>query len=186
MVRARWRAIQKAFLKNLPGAGFHAEDLVTTPLSRTAKDESREPASLGIPRLLAFFVGARSALSPQPSHGHMWFSPVIPMSGEEVLKAHKVFSDAFREWGAAPLYRTLPQSYHLRMIRLAAEHGWAEYRTAPAYMDACADVLSFNNHALRRLHETLKDAMDPNGILSAGRYGIWPSGSPQRAARRGE
>jgi hypothetical protein len=22
--------------------------------------------------------------------------------------------------------------------------------------------------------ETLKDAVDPNGIISAGRYGIWP------------
>jgi 4-cresol dehydrogenase (hydroxylating) len=42
-------------------------------------------------------------------------------------------------------------------------------------MDACADTYSFNNHAQRRLHETLKDAMDPNGILAAGRYGIWPS-----------
>jgi 4-cresol dehydrogenase (hydroxylating) len=27
---------------------------------------------------------------------------------------------------------------------------------------------------LRKLHETIKDAVDPNGILSAGRYGIWP------------
>jgi hypothetical protein len=24
------------------------------------------------------------------------------------------------------------------------------------------------------MNETLKDALDPNGILSAGRYGIWP------------
>jgi 4-cresol dehydrogenase (hydroxylating) len=36
------------------------------------------------------------------------------------------------------------------------------------------DVYSFNNHALQRFHETLKDAVDPNGILSAGRYAIWP------------
>jgi 4-cresol dehydrogenase (hydroxylating) len=25
-----------------------------------------------------------------------------------------------------------------------------------------------------RFHETLKDAVDPNGIISPGRYGIWP------------
>jgi hypothetical protein len=37
---------------------------------------------------------------------------------------------------------------------------------APAY--------AFNDRSLRRLHETIKDAVDPNGILSAGRYGIWP------------
>ncbi len=36
------------------------------------------------------------------------------------------------------------------------------------------DTYSFNDHVLRRFNETIKDAVDPNGILSAGRYGIWP------------
>jgi len=60
------------------------------------------------------------------------------------------------------------------VVRVAAEHGWGEYRTAPAFQDAVMDTYSFNNHALRRFHETVKDAVDPNGIISAGRYGIWP------------
>jgi (+)-pinoresinol hydroxylase len=42
------------------------------------------------------------------------------------------------------------------------------------FQQAVTDVYSFNNHALRSFHETLKDAIDPNGILSAGRYAIWP------------
>jgi 4-cresol dehydrogenase (hydroxylating) len=33
---------------------------------------------------------------------------------------------------------------------------------------------SFNDHALARFHALLKDAVDPQGILAAGRYGIWP------------
>jgi len=33
---------------------------------------------------------------------------------------------------------------------------------------------------LRRFNETLKDAIDPNGILAPGRGGIWP-----RHLRRG-
>ena len=41
-------------------------------------------------------------------------------------------------------------------------------------MDEVADVYSFNNHALRRFQETLKDAADPNGIVSPGRGGVWP------------
>ena len=41
-------------------------------------------------------------------------------------------------------------------------------------MDDCAAAYSFNDHALRKLHEKIKDAVDPNGVLSAGRYGIWP------------
>jgi 4-cresol dehydrogenase (hydroxylating) len=69
------------------------------------------------------------------------------------------------------------------MVKLAAEHGWGEYRTAPVFMDDVSDVYSFNDHALRRLHESLKDAVDPNGILSAGRYAIWPKS--MRKARNG-
>ncbi len=59
-------------------------------------------------------------------------------------------------------------------MKVAAEHGWGEYRTHTAFMDDCAAAYSFNDHSLRKLHETIKDAVDPNGILSAGRYGIWP------------
>jgi len=36
------------------------------------------------------------------------------------------------------------------------------------------DSYSFNNSILRRVNERIKDALDPNGILSAGRYGVWP------------
>ena len=42
------------------------------------------------------------------------------------------------------------------------------------FQKSVMDVYSFNDHALMRFHETLKDAVDPNGILSAGRYAIWP------------
>ncbi len=61
-----------------------------------------------------------------------------------------------------------------KLVKIAGDHGWGEYRTAPAYYDDVMEAYSFNDHALRRFHETVKDAVDPNGILSAGRYGIWP------------
>jgi 4-cresol dehydrogenase (hydroxylating) len=32
----------------------------------------------------------------------------------------------------------------------------------------------FNNNALRRFSESIKDALDPNGIIAPGRSGIWP------------
>jgi 4-cresol dehydrogenase (hydroxylating) flavoprotein subunit len=41
-------------------------------------------------------------------------------------------------------------------------------------MDDIASAYTYNNRALWRLHETLKDALDPNGILAPGKNGVWP------------
>jgi 4-cresol dehydrogenase (hydroxylating) len=64
----------------------------------------------------------------------------------------------------------------------AAEHGWGEYRAAPYFQDAVAAQYSFNDHALRRFNEAIKDAVDPNGILAPGRGGIWPKHLRDRRA----
>lgn len=61
-----------------------------------------------------------------------------------------------------------------KLIEVGGQHGWGEYRTAPVFQKTVMDVYSFNSHALQRFHETLKDAIDPNGVLSPGRYAIWP------------
>ena len=37
-----------------------------------------------------------------------------------------------------------------------------------------ASLYDFNDHAYRRFVETIKDAVDPKGILSPGKQGIWP------------
>ena len=63
-------------------------------------------------------------------------------------------------------------AFHL--IQVAGENGWGEYRAPPILQDAVMDEYSYNDYALRRFSETLKDAVDPNGIISAGRGGIWP------------
>ena len=156
---------------------------------------------LGIPSLQRFIIGARSENNPDPSAGHVWFSPLIPRTGQAILDINRVLRPYFGELGMSPssLY-VLPAGYFERsfiftfgfpvstdpaanqrmretferLAGLCASRGWGEYRAAPAFQSLIANTFSFNDHALLRFHETLKDAVDPNGILAAGRYGIWP------------
>ena len=60
------------------------------------------------------------------------------------------------------------------LIKRCAARGWGEYRTSPAFQEDVAREYSFGNYALRRFVESVKDTVDPNGIFSPGRYGIWP------------
>ena len=206
VIDAQWEYVKERFAA-IAGARFQDGVAHVFPLTREQISQVENKAGLGIPSLSIFAFGARSKDNPTPTHGHLWFSPIVPMSGEALLQARRVFFDAFAEWGIMPLGTGLPYSFHprsflflfgfqitedvatnrryrdtfQRMIQLAAEHGWGEYRTHPAFMGPVTDAYSFNDHALKRLHEALKDAVDPNGILSAGRYGIWPRNLRRRA-----
>ncbi len=199
VIDAQWSAVQRHFSK-IKGTRFRVVDRLTLPLDPAKASDYHEP-ELGVPTLRAFSIGARSPFNPTPSHGHMWFSPIVPRTGAAIIEVNEVFSQAARELDM-PLFRsfTLPACFYERtfvfilatpvtedpainkryregfkkLIKIGGDHGWGEYRTAPVFQQSVMDVYSYNNHALMRLHETIKDAVDPNGILSAGRYAIWP------------
>jgi (+)-pinoresinol hydroxylase len=186
----------------VPGTTFQDGELLRFPLTQPQLDRVHKVA-VGIPNMSIFSIGARTELNPSPSDGHLWFSPIIPKTGEAVLEAQRVFMEAFAKLGipsmvspftmpatwmhrafifimAFPISRTnVAQNQRNRnafreLVKVAAAHGWGEYRTAPAFQDDVMAAYSYNNSALLRLHETIKDAVDPNGIVAAGRSGIWP------------
>lgn len=98
--------------------------------------------------------------------GMMAMSGVVPEKHMAVLLEFLVYNDPEKDARRRDLYRTL--------VKACGEKGWGEYRAPVIFQDDAADEFNFNNHAYRRFVEAIYDAVDPNGILSPGRNGIWP------------
>ena len=199
VIRAQWDYVQERFAKAFQGAVFKESSSLKLPLDEAAMEKVSK-ARFGIPSLEIFAVGSRSKSNPEPSAGHIWFSAIIPRSGKGLVQANRVmrqecarlniplfmFSPAVTCWtrsfvlfAAVPVSNDPAENRKLResvreVIGVCASHGWGEYRCPPAFQDAVMDSYSFNNNILRRVNERIKDALDPNGILSVGRYGVWP------------
>jgi 4-cresol dehydrogenase (hydroxylating) len=130
--------------------------------------------------------------------GHLGFSPVMPPTSEHVLKQFHNTKKRYEEigvdyYGSFTLMERYTTNVNLMvydqddsamtakvralfkvLVADAAKEGYSEYRTHLSYMDDVALTFDYNNHALLRLNETVKDALDPNGILAPGKQGIWP------------
>jgi 4-cresol dehydrogenase (hydroxylating) flavoprotein subunit len=61
------------------------------------------------------------------------------------------------------------------VIEAGATAGFGIYRAHVAHMDVAARQYSFNDHASLRLAGRIKAALDPDGILSPGKQGVWPA-----------
>jgi (+)-pinoresinol hydroxylase len=201
VVRAQMEHAKSKFAA-IPGLTWTEGELFRTPLTPEQLTRVRQ-VNYGIPNLSTFAMLGRNPGNPDPAGGHIGFSPIVPRTGESLLEFKKFYEDNLAKVSGnenlgivGPVYMTCWERTLVCLImfpigrdkvmngkmrkafeqwvHLAAERGWAEYRAPAAFQDLIMGTYSFNNHSLRRLRESLKDAVDPNGILSAGRYGIWP------------
>ncbi len=197
VIAAQWEHVKERF-SEIPGATFQEGELVRFPLTDEQIGKISDPVYLGVPSLNVF-SSLMGLEADGPVAGHLDASPILPIDGRELLKAHRVFGRMFREAGLTQFvgfamsyhWRTfiMFQGMHIthdreqnakvramyeRICDVASANGWGIYRTHIAFMDKVLAHYSWGDHALSRLHATLKDALDPNGILSPGRYGIWP------------
>ncbi|KAK1751471.1 hypothetical protein QBC47DRAFT_330208, partial [Echria macrotheca] len=139
--------------------------------------------------------------------GHISFSPILPADGKSALDFYyaakaRCVARGFDYFGGLHLYarhlaminmmyfdrqsdteRRDANELFVELVHLAREHGFSEYRAHIDYMDLVAEQYDFNGRSLMKLNERVKDALDPKGILSPGKQGIW--GERYRAEGKG-
>lgn len=199
-----WEYAKDRVLGDIAGAVAIAGDHFPLPATDAQLDNQTQPYATSIKRRRSLGVPSLGAWKIVRDDGHVGFFPVLPRTGEAVFEAQRVLGDAMHEFPTLPPFfnaLTMPLFWHThtfqmvfapsikhddpahndithramkKCVAIAAQHGWGDYRAAPIYQDDVADTYSFNNHILRRFHEQLKDAIDPDGIIAPGRGGIWP------------
>jgi 4-cresol dehydrogenase (hydroxylating) len=131
--------------------------------------------------------------------GHIGFSPVLPQSGKLAMEQFRRTYRRYQEFGMDyqasfaigerhmlninailfnkddPAMMKRIDPFMRALVGDAKANGYGEYRTHLDYMDTVADTYDFNNHALLRLNERVKDALDPAGIIAPGKSGVWPA-----------
>jgi 4-cresol dehydrogenase (hydroxylating) len=132
--------------------------------------------------------------------GHMSFSPVVPLQGAPMYELNTVlrrlveqagldYMNIVMATGARSAVNVVGNSFDFddeqatrnvyesirTLVTEAGRLGYGEYRAHLSFMDLAADQYSWGDHAYRRFVERIKDAVDPAGILSPGKQGIWPA-----------
>lgn len=133
-----------------------------------------------------------------PNGGHLSFSPISPPIGRDAVAQYQMAKAAAEEHGFDYYGGFTAGARHLnhiflilfskddaaqcanarklfrRLVADAAALGYGEYRTHVAFMDDVRAIYDFNQHALTGLSQKIKAALDPAGVLSPGKQGIWP------------
>jgi 4-cresol dehydrogenase (hydroxylating) flavoprotein subunit len=189
VIDARYAIVQRAFAR-VPQATMSAKRYSGDAQPVDGGDRNLA----GIPAMSAFRMldwrGGAGA--------HVDFAPVCPATGRDAMRQYTMVKARAAEYGFDYYGGFTAGTRHLHhifaaifdrddahqtdqagdLLRVlmsdARAAGYGEYRAHLAYMDLAAAQYDFNDGAMLRLSETIKDALDPAGILSPGKQGVWP------------
>ena len=183
--------VVRAFVEQIAGAELVVREY---PGSVTAKEaHPADHAQLGIPGLALLRMAEWRGGTP----AHTDFSLVCPATAKDANRQHELiqssielagfdYAGGFTLQGRYAIALALlafdrsnvTQSQKVEglfgdLINEASALGYAPYRAHLAFMDQISEQYDFNQHAMRDVAQTLKRALDPLGILSPGKQGIW-------------
>ena len=134
--------------------------------------------------------------------GHLNFSPIGPFNGATATKMFELMREICNQYGfdlITEMVATFRGLIGLTMVMFdaadedarkradacsrdiilrSAEEGWGELKANLEYMQTVAGIYNGQDNGLWKVNQILKDSLDPNGILSPGKSGIWPSNWP--------
>jgi len=129
-----------------------------------------------------------------PGGGHLSFSPLFPTDGvalqEWFANALRLAEEAgfdlfadFHIYGRyvigivlvvyTPAEAERAKNFFESLLDDAERNGISEYRTHIGYMDRVRKQFDFGDNALGRMLSSIKGLLDPSGVLSQGKSGIW-------------
>ena len=191
VVDAHWSSVERTF-GSISSATLRRRDYPGTDRSSHTGHEDRVMAGIPDMDILDLFKSVYGE-----DTAHLDFSPVGPLRGKDVVETSQLMRSLYQETGEQffsglmlsprsvihistmffdphdETQTTRVYDNYSRMVAVMRDRGYPVYRTNLHHMDLIASQLDFNDNALMRLNETIKDAIDPHGILQPGKSGIW-------------